>query len=401
MKSREPLTLALVAAVALATGCSSYVGGAPPGQDSGEDDDGFDGPGDLGDDDDGSDDGDDLPGDGGEDEPDDPDPDPPGNPEEPLDQGTNVSGWTVGMAVTEVCTTSAVAGLAEQLIAEIACVQPDTIARIDGISGVTLASGMRPYLQKSAVTALKSVAATQPLQLNSGLRALPQQYLLYEWYRRGLCSATLAATPGKSQHESGLAIDAQNASTAKAALLAKGWTWGGSGDPMHFNYGSGTDLRSIGVRAFQRLHNLNHPSDTILVDGIYGPMTGGAVSDAPAKGFATRSTCSAARSVDTSVSWTSAGDDRIHVRATAPAAAREVEVWVGGTLVGVIERGDAAAGAPLEAVVEVAPGVTPGGRQLVEAVARDADGALVGRGLALDYVRGPAAAAPIADELAR
>jgi hypothetical protein len=109
----------------------------------------------------------------------------------------------------------------------------------------------------------------------------------------GRCSIMLAASPGGSNHESGLALDTSQYAAWQSALEAQGFKWFGSSDVVHFDYtGAGTiDLRPIGVRGFQRLWNVNRPADVIVEDGIYGPATEARLRQSPADGFATPAPC--------------------------------------------------------------------------------------------------------------
>ena len=302
-----------------------------------------------------------------------------GDPDAELPFDLDTSGWVVDDAVTRVCTTSVVAPLAEQLIEELECMRPGTTARIDGLPGVTLAKGTRPYLQGAAAQALATAARSTAITLNSGLRTLPQQFLLYQWYRRGLCKnvVRLAARPGRSNHESGVALDVGNHAAARTALRNQGYTWFGSRDPVHFDYKAGTDLRGLSVRAFQRLWNLNNPGDTIAVDGDYGPQTESAMKRSPVNGFATGSTCAAPSPLLVDLDWSQQAGGLLEVRAGAPAGVAAVELWLGGELLAVMERdADGRFGADLELLEP--------GTLLLEAVALDLDGRRVGA--ALDYI---------------
>lgn len=129
--------------------------------------------------------------------------------------------------------------------------------------------------------------------VNSMLRTVAQQYLLYRWYQKGTCGISLAATPGNSNHETGLAIDIDNQSTWRSKLSAKGFQWLGASDPVHFDYvGAGAvDHRGLDVLAFQRLWNRNHPEDKIAEDGDWGPATSGRMAKSPAAGFAKGASC--------------------------------------------------------------------------------------------------------------
>ncbi len=215
------------------------------------------------------------------------------NPELPDPDSDYEFGMTVNEAAVSACSTSTVAGLSRQLIEEIECLRPNSMADITGIPGVSISTF--PFLQRSAALALSRAAeAGGSITINSALRSTVQQYVLYKWYTEGLCTSvvSLAAPPGRSNHESGLALDVGNYSSWKSRLEAEGFSWLGGNDPVHFDYqGGGDDLRALSVEAFQRLWNRNYPDDPIGVDGAYGPETGGAIGDAPADGFEFGASC--------------------------------------------------------------------------------------------------------------
>lgn len=194
-----------------------------------------------------------------------------------------------GLTVAEAggCSTAIVRPLSEQLIEEINCLRPGTLAPFD-----------HPNIQPSAVvfTSLQTAARDQLLvairdrggmRMNSALRTLPQGYLLYRWWQEGRCNIALAARPGRSRHESGLAIDIDDNAGWRATLEAHDWDWFGNADPVHFDYvGGGTvDLAGLSVRAFQRLWNRNHQNDLIDEDGLYGPQTEARLRQSPVEGF--------------------------------------------------------------------------------------------------------------------
>jgi hypothetical protein len=78
--------------------------------------------------------------------------------------------------------------------------------------------------------------------------------VLYRW--QGGCGIQIAAKPGQSNHESGLAIDVAYYDYWRSALQNNGWRWYGSGDLVHYDYvAGGSDLRSANLKAFQRLWN--------------------------------------------------------------------------------------------------------------------------------------------------
>jgi D-alanyl-D-alanine carboxypeptidase len=216
---------------------------------------------------------------------------------EPL--GTTASALSdsdpVSSAVDESCTTSVVKGLSTQLIDEIQCLRPGTLASIESDPGLELGSAVFPWLQTPARQALLDAQKQRgtTMTINSALRALPQQYLLYRWYKAGRCGISLAAAPGNSNHEAALAVDIDDNAGWREAMAAHEFVWLGSSDPVHFDYkGDGsTDIGGLSVLAFQRLWNRNHPEDRIEEDSDYGPATEERLAKAPIGGFATGADC--------------------------------------------------------------------------------------------------------------
>ncbi len=202
----------------------------------------------------------------------------------------------VSAAVAQSCATNAVAGLSTQLVDEIQCLRPGTLKRIDGIQGLTLGSSVFPYLQAPAADALVATQKARgvTMSINSALRSLAQQYLLYRWYKTGRCGIGLAASPGKSNHESALAVDINDNTSWRTTMAAKELRWLGAGDPVHFDYiGAGrVELRGLSVLAFQRLWNRNHPEDKIAEDSDYGATTEERLAKSPVGGFVKGADCS-------------------------------------------------------------------------------------------------------------
>jgi hypothetical protein len=202
---------------------------------------------------------------------------------------------TVATAVDLACTTSVVKGLATQLVEEINCLKPGAMKRIDDVPGLALGSAVFPWLQTPAATALAAAqrARNVTMSINSGLRTLPQQFLLYRWYKTSRCGIRLAASPGTSNHESGIAVDIGSYSSWRTTMRNKNFRWLGASDPVHFDYvGSGTvSMSGLSVKAFQRLWNRNNPADRIAEDGDYGPNTEKRLSKSPIGGFAKGATC--------------------------------------------------------------------------------------------------------------
>lgn len=195
----------------------------------------------------------------------------------------------VSAAVDTSCTTTSVKGLSTQLVAEIQCMRPGSMKSIEGAAGLSLGSAVFPFLQTPVADALlvAQKARGTPMTVNSALRTLPQQYLLYSWYKAGRCGIPLAATPGTSNHEGAVAVDIDDSAGWRASMIAAGFRWFGASDPVHYDYvGTGAiDLGGLSVMAFQRLWNRNHPEDPIGEDGDYGTATATRVARAPVGGF--------------------------------------------------------------------------------------------------------------------
>ena len=200
----------------------------------------------------------------------------------------------VSKAVTDSCTTTSVRALSEQLIDEIQCLKPGVFTKLN-VPNTDLGAAVFPYLQTPAAAALAKVAAsrTTALSINSALRSLPQQLLLFRWYKTGRCGIGLAAQPGQSNHESGLAVDVDNYSAWKPYFEANGFKWLGASDTVHFDYtGPGSvDIDGLSVYAFQRLWNRNHPEDPIAEDKSYGSETEARLLKSPVGGFAIGAKC--------------------------------------------------------------------------------------------------------------
>ena len=186
------------------------------------------------------------------------------------------------------CSTSGVEGISRQLADAQMCIRPGAFVRFAPHPGITLSSSrIHPYAQASARDALHRAAARTPLTVNSAFRTLADQYVLYH---SGGCG--LAARPGRSNHQSGRAVDLSNYSAARSAMQGQGCSWLGSSDPVHFDC-PGSDRRADAIRAFQRLWNVNNPGDVITEDGLYGPATESRLGRTPAGGFS-RGACDAA-----------------------------------------------------------------------------------------------------------
>ncbi|MBP8808895.1 MAG: carboxypeptidase regulatory-like domain-containing protein [Kofleriaceae bacterium] len=207
------------------------------------------------------------------------------------------AGATVGDVARTACSTAGVKPLAQQLLAEVNCLRPDTLTSIATIPGVSLGAGALPQLNVGAARGLRAATSGAAISISSTTRATAQQYVLYYWYTKGRCTSvvSLAAKPGRSNHESGVAIDVPSYSSWRTRLTNQGYRWFGSGDAVHFDYqGAGAvDIRTLAVKAFQRLWNRNNPGDRIAEDGVWGDATAARMDRSPAGGFAIGPACDA------------------------------------------------------------------------------------------------------------
>ena len=204
---------------------------------------------------------------------------------------------TVEDAMRGYCSTSTIKPLSQQILDEMRCIDPDGFAEVPPLANVVYGAGVFPYLITPARDAFVAAAQSKPgttLQVNSMFRTVAQQYMLRRWKELGRCGISAAATPGNSNHETGLAIDVQQHSTWRSALESRGFDWFGNGDKPHFDYeGSGAfSQKGLDVLAFQRLWNRNHPEDEISEDGDYGPQTRARIQKSPAMGFEVGAICS-------------------------------------------------------------------------------------------------------------
>lgn len=212
---------------------------------------------------------------------------------------------TVGELIRKrKCSTAPTRALNIQLAAQMNCLKPDFFEPIDGIENVRLDPAANPFLQRPAAEALAKVAGERPdteFTINSSWRSVAQQHILKRW--QGSCGVRIAADPGTSHHESGLAIDVKNQTTDafRKQLKRGGWQWycdrtnrgrfRGCSDPPHHTFRGGRDLRSLNVLAFQKLWNHANPDDPISETGRYNSATAKRLDKTPLAGFTAGPTC--------------------------------------------------------------------------------------------------------------
>lgn len=217
-----------------------------------------------------------------------------GAPDETLVESTSsalVATDPVSAAIAAGCSTLPVKPLITQILAELECLRPNTMKRIDNTPGIKLnGADTLPYLQKAAADALIAAQKARGVTIgvNSGLRTIVEQYMLNRFFDKGCPDLFQPAAPGQSNHESGLAIDIESNAAWRSALQNQGFVWLGAFDPVHYDFkGAGTvPLVGLGVKSFQRLWNRNHPNELLDEDGAYGPMTEQRINQAPIGGFA-------------------------------------------------------------------------------------------------------------------
>jgi len=251
---------------------------------------------------------------------------------------------TVGSAAETSCSTGAVLGLSKQIVSEVNCLSPNAYAEVPSRPNLVTGSHVLRYLQSAARDSLVAALDAKPnatMQVNSMLRTPVQQYLLAVWGADGACGVELAAEPGTSNHEGGRAVDVEQFGSWRSTLEARGFVWFGTGDDVHFDFvGSGGDTRTLGVQAFQRLWNRNHPDDPIAEDGNYGAQTESRVIASPAQGFPLGASCGPASSAAIEVYWKRQTNDNYDLRALAPTSIVRVEYFVDGFPIGSATRLD-------------------------------------------------------------
>jgi len=203
----------------------------------------------------------------------------------------------VQQAAVESCTTASVDGLSRQIIAQARCIKPNAFAPLPSRPNLVIASQVFPYLELEARDHLLKAVDARPKQkmtVNSALRTVAQQYLVWRWSATKRCGVPLATPPGESNHEVGFALDIAEAGTWRPALEAQDFKWLGSSDRVHFDYkGAGAPPSSAtDVLAFQKLWNRNHPTDKITEDGHYSPNVEQRLKQAPPDGFTLGPSCS-------------------------------------------------------------------------------------------------------------
>ncbi len=132
--------------------------------------------------------------------------------------------------------TSVVNALSQQLIYQINLIVPNALVSFDDLD-VKLGDAAYPFVPPAAKLGLQKAIERRGVTLvvNSAYRTLAQQMLLYNAKKRGENPNPVAA-PGKSNHQSGLALDIEDRQGWLPFLQGTGWE-PLAGDPPHIDYG--------------------------------------------------------------------------------------------------------------------------------------------------------------------
>jgi hypothetical protein len=205
---------------------------------------------------------------------------------------------TVQEAAARSCSTASVDGLSRQIIEQGRCINPKAFVPLPSRPNLVVGEHVFAYLESSARDGLlRALDARKKstMTINSALRTVAQQYLVWRWSASKRCGVQLATPPGESNHETGLALDIAEQADWRQTLEQHDFHWLGQIDRVHFDYkgdtGSSSSQRAVDVLAFQQLWNRNNPSDPIAESGHYGPETEQRLKKAPADGFAIGSAC--------------------------------------------------------------------------------------------------------------
>ncbi len=195
---------------------------------------------------------------------------------------------TVRDAAQRTCSTSSVDGLSRQIIAEIRALSPGGFAKVPARANLIVDRNVFLYLDARArdgLLATLDAHRDKTMKVNSAFRTIAQQYLVGEWGSTKRCGVELAALPGESNHEQGMALDITDPLSWRPALEAHGFHWMGKSDRVHFDFVGSQPRRGLDVTAFQRLWNRHHGDDRIAENGRFDSATRERLRRSPAAGF--------------------------------------------------------------------------------------------------------------------
>ena len=204
----------------------------------------------------------------------------------PIPASAQTVGSIVGASHPCDSTIPASWRLNDQLARAHSCMYPSDLAAVSAGSGLSFRAGSLRFASPQTRDALYAARRSSSFQVNAAYRTLLQQFYLQT---SGACGSV--ARPGSSNHESGTAVDVQQYSAARAALVGAGCSWPAiENDLVHFNC-LPRGVRPRTVLVFQRLWNLNNPGDRITEDNSWGPQSEARLRRASIGGFANDGCC--------------------------------------------------------------------------------------------------------------
>ena len=153
-----------------------------------------------------------------------------------VETSLNVSMAACILGTQTGCSTAVAEGITNQIATQLGAMGY-SFSTLDA-TWIHCSSPCVNKLQSSAANSLKAAAQSKNdyITLNSAWRSSAQQYLLYNWYNKGICSISIAAKPGTSNHEGGRAIDTSSYNYWLSTLQSYGWAHDVPNDPVHFDY---------------------------------------------------------------------------------------------------------------------------------------------------------------------
>ena len=204
---------------------------------------------------------------------------------------TSIQAESVDQVAQSTCDTplALVSGLSRQLVDAINCLRPGTLVDIPLGGDIEMLHAGRPNLiDGRALADLRAAAAAgnQTMVIRWAYRDVGLQQLF--WLQDQYQGCAVAAQPGNSNHQNGLAVDLDDRAYWEPIMRAHGWENNLPNDTVHFDYQRAADvgLGSLSLYAFQELWNLNHPADLLPLTGELDAATDAALAGAPIEGFA-------------------------------------------------------------------------------------------------------------------
>ncbi len=204
--------------------------------------------------------------------------------------GTAAQAVSVDQTAHETCGTpdELVSGLSRQLVDAINCLRPGTLVDIPLDDVLRMLEAGRPNLiDGRALADLRAAAADGDRQMvvRWAYRDVGLQQLF--WLQDAYQGCAVAARPGNSNHQNGLAVDLNDWQYWEPIMRRHGWENNLANDRVHFDYQRVEDigLGSFSLYAFQELWNLNHPESPVPTGGALDAETDAALAGAPIEGL--------------------------------------------------------------------------------------------------------------------